>query len=258
MTTVALRRAGRREGRLVAAMLAVTAAAWALTAERMAGMDAGSASELGDVGWFTVTWLLMMAAMMLPALTPMVVAYSRRAVSRVATAVFAAGYLAAWLAAGFVAYAALQTVRGFELDFLSWNEAGRSIAAAVIAGAGLYQLSKPKRAFLRRCCERSTFLDEHFRPGAPGALRMGIEHGRDCVGSSWALMAALFALGVMSLTWMALVAALIAAERMLPRATRTAVVLVFATLGIGVALVPGRMPGLTVPETKSMSQMQMH
>jgi predicted metal-binding membrane protein len=86
---------------------------------------------------------------------------------------------------------------------------------------------------------------------------MGVEHGGYCVGSSWALMAALFALGVMSLTWMALVAVLIAAERVLPRATRMAVVLVFATLGTGVALVPGQMPGLTVPETKSMSQMQM-
>jgi predicted metal-binding membrane protein len=257
MTTMALRRAGRSEGRLVVAMLALTAAAWALTAERMAGMDAGPASELGDVAWFTVTWLLMMAAMMLPALTPMAVAYSRRAGSPAATAAFSAGYLAAWLAAGFVAYAAIETVRAFELDFLSWDEAGRFVAAAVIAGAGVYQLSKPKRAFLRRCCERSAFVDEHFRPGAPGALRMGVEHGGYCVGSSWALMSALFALGVMSLTWMALVAVVIAAERMLPRATRTAVVLVFAMLGIGVALVPGRMPGLTVPGTKSMSQMQM-
>jgi predicted metal-binding membrane protein len=257
MTAMALRRAGRSEGRLVVAMLALTAAAWALTAERMAGMDAGPTSELGDVGWFTLTWLLMMAAMMLPALTPMVVAYSRRAGSPVATAAFSAGYLAAWLGAGFVAYAAIESVRAFELGFLSWNESGRFIAAAVIAGAGVYQLSKPKRAFLRRCCERSTFVDEHFRPGAPGALRMGVEHGGHCVGSSWALMSALFALGVMSVTWMALVAVLIAAERVLPRATRMAVVLVFATLGIGVALVPGRMPGLTVPETQSMSQMQM-
>jgi predicted metal-binding membrane protein len=257
MTTMALRRAGHSEGRLVVAMLALTAAAWALTAERMAGMDVGPWSELGDVGWFTVSWLLMMAAMMLPVLTPMVVAYSRRAASPVATAAFSAGYLGAWLVAGLVAYAAIEIVRGLELDILSWNEAGRLVAAAVIAGAALYQLSKPKRDFLRRCCERSTFLDEHFRPGASGALRMGVEHGVDCVGSSWALMAALFALGVMSLTWMALVAVLIVAERVLPRATRTAVVLVFATLGTSVALVPGRMPGLTVPETRSTSQMQM-
>jgi predicted metal-binding membrane protein len=257
MTTIALRRAGRSEGRLVVAMLAVTAAAWALSAERMAGMDAGPASELGGIGWFTLTWLLMMAAMMLPALTPMAVAHSRRAGSRAATAAFAVGYLAAWLGAGFVAYAAIQTVRASDLGFLGWNEAGRFVAAAVIAGAGLYQLSMPKHVFLRRCCERATFLNEHFRPGAPGALRMGIEHGRDCVGSSWALMAALFALGVMSLTWMALVAALIAAERVAPRVTRVSVVLVFLALTSGVALVPGRVPGLSVPGTTTMSHMQM-
>jgi predicted metal-binding membrane protein len=257
MTTAALARTTRSDARRVLAMLALTAAAWVLTADRMAGMDAGPASALGGIGWFALTWLLMMAAMMLPALTPMVVAYSRRARSWASTAAFTSGYLAAWLAAGFVAYAAFQSVRSLELGFLSWDEAGRFVAAAVLAGAGLYQLTAPKRAFLRRCCERSTFLDEHFRPGAPGALRMGVEHGGDCVGSSWALMAALFALGVMSLTWMALVAVLIAAERVLPRATRMAVVLVFATLGTGVALVPARMPGLTVPGATSMSQMQM-
>jgi predicted metal-binding membrane protein len=257
MNTIALRRSGRSDVRLVAAMLAVTAAAWALTSGRMDGMDSGPASELGGVGWFALTWLLMMAAMMLPALTPMVVAYSRRARSRVSTAAFAAGYLAAWLAAGFVAYAAIQTVRAADLGFLSWNEAGRFVAAAVIAGAGLYQLSTPKRVFLRRCCERTTFVEEHFRPGVPGALRMGIAHGGDCVASSWALMAALFALGVMSLTWMALIAALIAAERLLPRTTRMAVALVFVALGIAVALGPAHVPGLTVPGTTSMSQMQM-
>src|SRR3954452_4532990 len=162
MTTFALRRSGRSDVRLVAATLVLTAAAWALTAGRMDGMDSGPASELGGIGWFTLTWLLMMAAMMLPALTPMAVSYSRRTRGRAATAAFAVGYLAAWLAAGVVADAAIQTVRASDLNFLSWNEAGRVVAAAVIAGAAIYQLSRPKRAFLRRCCERVTFLDEHF------------------------------------------------------------------------------------------------
>ncbi len=239
------------------ALLAVTAAAWALTANRMAGMDASPATELGGFGWFALTWLLMMAAMMLPALTPMVIAFSRRSESPLATAVFAVGYMAAWLAVGFVAYAAIQTVRGGDFGFLSWHEAGRFLAAAVIAAAGLYQLSSPKLAFLRRCRDRGTFVDRHFRPGTLGALRAGIEHGGDCVGSSWVLMAALFALGVMSLTWMAVVAVLIAAERVLPQATRTAVAVVFVALAIAVALAPERVPGLTVPGTTSPSQMQM-
>src|SRR3954465_7459231 len=100
MTAAVVRRAGRGDPQLVVAILAATAAAWALTANRMAGMDAGPSAELGGLGWFALTWLLMMAAMMLPALTPMVVAFSQRAESRAATAAFAAGYLATWLAAG--------------------------------------------------------------------------------------------------------------------------------------------------------------
>jgi predicted metal-binding membrane protein len=257
MTAMVFRRPGRTELPLVAAILALTVVAWELTADRMAGMDAGPGTELGSIGWFALTWLLMMAAMMLPALTPMVAAYKRRGGSPAATAAFVAGYLAAWVVTGFVAYAAIQTLRTAGLGFLSWNTAGRFVGAAVIAGAGLYQLTKPKRAFLRRCCERTTFVDEHFRPGAPGALRMGIEHGRDCVGASCALMAALFALGAMSLTWMALVAVLIAAERLLPRATRLVVALVFVVLAAGVALIPARMPALTVPGTTSPSHMNM-
>ena len=78
MTTVALARTGRGETALVALLLGLAGAAWALTYNRMESMDAGAATDLGDLGWFAVTWALMMAAMMLPALTPMVAAYRRR------------------------------------------------------------------------------------------------------------------------------------------------------------------------------------
>jgi predicted metal-binding membrane protein len=199
----------------------------------------------------------MMAAMMLPALTPMVVAYSHRAASPGATVALAGGYLAAWLAAGLAGYAAFEAARALDLAFLAWDEAGRYVAAGVVIVAGLYQLTARKDAFLRRCCERRTFVREHWRSGRLGALRMGLDHGTDCVGASWALMAALFALGVMSLTWMTLVATLIATERLLPRATRPVVALVFVALGTGVAIAPGDLPGLTVPGTSPMQQMQM-
>jgi predicted metal-binding membrane protein len=258
VTTTVLRSPARRaDARLVVVMLALAAAAWALTAGRMAGMDGGPGAELGGVGWFALSWLVMMAAMMLPALTPMVVAYDRRAASRTGSAAFAGAYLAGWLAAGLLGYGAIEAVRSLQLGFLAWDEAGRYVAAAVIACAGLYQLSAPKHAFLRRCCERRTFVHEHWRPGLPGALRMGLDHGRDCVGASWALMAALFALGLMSLTWMAVVAVLIAAERLQPRAIRLAVALAFVVLATAVAVTPAHVPGLTVPGTTAMPQMQM-
>jgi predicted metal-binding membrane protein len=256
VTTTALPRQGRADVRAVVGALVVAAGAWALTADRMSGMDAGPGTALGGLGWFAVTWLVMMAAMMLPALTPMVVAYNRRARSAAGSVAFGAGYLAAWLTAGRVAYAACGAVRALDLGFLAWGDGGRYIAAGVVVIAGLYQLSARKGSFLRRCRERQAFVAGRWRAGSLGALRMGLAHGADCVGASWALMAALFALGVMSLTWMAVVAVLIAAERLLPATTRWAVALVLVALGTAVAAAPADVLGLTVPGGAEM-QMPM-
>ncbi len=252
MTATSLRPSGRTDAGAAAVALAAAAGAWALTADRMAGMDPGPGSDLGGLGWFAVSWMLMMAAMMLPAITPMVAAYGARAARPGATALFAAAYLATWLAAGLIGYGVIEAVRSLELGFLAWSEAGRYVAAGVIVAAGLYQLTAPKAGALRRCRDRRTFLREHWRPGRPGALRMGVEHGGYCVGCSWALMAALFALGVMSLTWMALVAALIAAERLLPWRTRLGIALVLVALGTCVALIPGHVPALAAPGSMPM------
>jgi predicted metal-binding membrane protein len=233
----------------VVLLLAVAAGAWALSAERMAGMDAGPGGELGELGSFALSWLVMMAAMMLPAATPMVAAYARRSPPAGATAAFAVGYLAAWVAAGLLAYAAIEAVRSLDPAFLGWEEAGRYVAAAVIAAAGLFQLTTAKCACLRRCRARGAFLTGRWRIGRLGAVWMGMEHGAFCIGCCWALTAALFALGAMSLTWMVIVAVLIGAERVLPggRAARLAVAVALVVLASAVALAPGDVPGLTVP-----------
>jgi predicted metal-binding membrane protein len=248
---------------VVALLLALAGVAWALTDRRMVGMDAGPGSELGGLGWFAVTWALMMAAMMLPAVAPTVAAYRRRAASPAATPVFAAGYLIAWLAAGLLAYALVEGVRSLDLEFLAWHEAGRYIAGGVILAGALYQLTQPKDACLRRCREPRAFVSKHWRPGRLGALRMGTEYGGFCVGCCWALMAALFALGVMNAAWMALVAALIVAERLLPWKALAggAVAVVLALLALGVAFAPEDVPGLTLPAghlgAPAMDSMQM-
>jgi predicted metal-binding membrane protein len=246
----------RAEAGLVGRMLALAAGAWILTDRRMGGMAAGPGTELGDVGWFAVSWLLMMAAMMLPAISPLVVAYGRRSAPTGGAAAFAAGYLATWLAAGLLGYAAIEGLRSLDLGFLAWEHAGRLVTAAVIAGAGVYQLTTPKDACLARCRDRHTFLGERWRPGRVGALGMGVEHGAVCVGCCWALMAALVALGAMSLPWMALVAGLVTAERLLPwgDGARRVVAVVLVALATGVALAPGDVPGLTVPGSEMAMQ----
>jgi predicted metal-binding membrane protein len=229
---------------VVGSLLVVAAGAWVLTGERMGGMDGGPGTELG---WFAVVWVTMMAAMMLPSIAPMVLAHAR--VQLGATPAFVAGYLLAWAAVGVLGWALVEGARSLELGVLAWEEAGPYVAGGAILAAAGYQLSPLKQRNLRRCRNPRVFVAWRWRPGPVGALRMGIAHGRVCVASSWALMAALFALGVMSIAWMVLVAALIAAEKLLPWRTvaTRAIAVLLAVLGIALALAPEDVPGLTIP-----------
>lgn len=185
-------------------------------------MDAGPGTDLGSLSWFIVAWVTMMAAMMLPLVTPIVLAHARIQRERKdsppltsATALFIAGYLFSWGLAGLLGYMIVEGVRSLAIDFLAWENGGPYVAGGVLLGAALYQLTPLKDACLRECRSPRMLLG-HGRPGRVGALRIGVEHGGICVGCCWALMAALFALGVMSIGWMALIAALISAERLLP------------------------------------------
>ena len=234
---------------LVALMLGFSALAWWSTSELMAGMDDGPGSELGSLGWFLGVWLLMMTAMMFPSVSPTVALYAGTMRRRrpLAPFAFVAGYLAAWAAAGVAAYSLTAFARQ-ALD-LSWGTNGHWVAAGVLAGAAAYELSPLKDACLATCRRPVGYLLRSWRPGVGGALRMGIGNGAWCVGCCWALMAALFALGAMSLAWMALVAALIAVDKLVPwRRTATwSTAAVLAALAVMLAFAPDALPGLTVP-----------
>jgi predicted metal-binding membrane protein len=240
-------RSGPGQVGLVASLLAVAAGAWAVTGDRMGGMDAGPGTELGGLGWFAVVWVTMMAAMMLPSIAPMVLAHPRAQIG--ATPAFVAGYLLTWGAVGILGWALVEGVRSLDLGVLAWDAAGPYVAGGAILAAAIYQLGPLKKRCLRRCRNPRGFISEHWRPGRAGALRMGIEHGRVCVGSSWALMATLFALGVMSLGWMVLVAALIAAEKLVPwrEVASRGIVVLLAVLAVALAFAPDDVPGLTIP-----------
>ena len=255
----------RGQAGLLVLLLGLAIVAWVATEERMGGMDSGPGTDPGSLGFYATTWVVMMAAMMFPSISPMVLTYRRvqagrrrlgRPVPAGATAVFVAGYLIAWTLFGLAAYAVVDGVRSLSIDFLAWDRAGREIAAGVLAAAAVYQLTPAKDACLTRCRAPLDFLMERWRDGGVGALRLGALHGMWCVGCCWGLMAALFALGAMSLGWMAFVAAAIAAEKLLPyRAAATgAVAALLLALAIGIAVAPDRVPGLTVPG----SGMEMH
>jgi predicted metal-binding membrane protein len=235
----------------VLVLVTVAAACWAVTVDRMRGMDMGPGTSLGGLGWFAVVWVTMMAAMMLPSLPPIAVASSRAAGvgwarSTAGTLVLAAAYLLPWAAFGVLAYGLVEGVRSLSLDFLAWDQSGRYLAGGVILAAALYELTGAKQRCLRHCRDPRLL---RRRRGAAGTVAMGIEQGTFCVGSSGALMAALFALGVMSITWMLVVAALVAGEKLLPGripATRATAALL-ALLGVAVMAVPEHVPWLTLP-----------
>jgi predicted metal-binding membrane protein len=236
---------------LIAALFGLAALAWWSTAERMRGMDDGPGTQLGALGWFLGVWVVMMAAMMLPSVAPTVALYARMTRRRAPAApfVFIAGYLATWTAAGLLAYGVFVLGRDLLGDAFAWDSAGRPLAGGTLLVAAAYELTPLKDACLGRCRSPLGFLMGSWRDGLRGGFTMGARHGAWCVGCCWALMAALFALGVMSLAWMAFVAALIALEKTVPfgrTVTYTTAALLFA-LGLVLIVAPEAVPGLTIP-----------
>ena len=244
---------------LVALLFAIAAVAWWWTADQMQGMDNGPWTALGTFSWFVGVWVVMMAAMMFPSLAPTVALYARMTKDRSAVAplAFTSGYLLAWASVGVLAFAIAAVGGTFAGDLLAWDQTGRWIAGTTLVLAAVYELTPLKDVCLRKCRSPLGFLLGSWRDGPVGGLKMGLRHGGWCIGCCWALMASLFALGVMSLAWMALIAGLIAFEKLIPsrRAATYATTGVLLVLGTLLILAPDAIPGLTIPGNSPMSQM---
>jgi predicted metal-binding membrane protein len=236
---------------IVVVLFVLAGVAWWSTADRMAGMDAGPGTALGALGWFLGVWVVMMAAMMFPSVSPTVALYARmaRQQPRAAPLAFTVGYLLVWGAAGLAAYALFDAFRAAVGSELAWDRAGQWVAGGVLLTAAVYELTPLKDVCLSKCRSPLGFLLGSWRDGTRGALEMGARHGAWCLGCCWALMAALFALGVMSLAWMAFVAGLIAFEKMLPwkRIATFGTTVVLLALAVLVLAAPSAIPGITVP-----------
>jgi predicted metal-binding membrane protein len=244
----------RRHPEIVLGLFALAALAWWWTVQRMAGMGAAPGTELGSLGWFTGTWAVMMAAMMLPSLAPTLSAYAAVVSRRPAPGrwlLFAAGYLLVWTVAGICAYGVFELGRSLLSSELAWQRGGRWASGGVLALAAAYQLTPMKRACLTRCRGQLTASP------ASRAVVMGVRSGGWCVGCSWALMVALFALGVMSITWMVVIAALVALEKAGPWRSSAPLVTagVLALLALGIFVAPHDVPGLVLPGSPAMHTM---
>jgi len=205
----------------IAAALGLAAACWAVSAWLMNGMDMGVATRPGPFWFFAAAWVTMMTAMMLPGTAPAVARRAAASGTLRAAALFTGCYLGVWAVTGLAAYA---------LD----RPHGAVAAGAVAIAAGCYELTAMKRNFRRRCREEAG---------------SGLAYGLCCLGSGIGLMAVLVALDVMSLLWMAVVAAVACAQKLLPAKAAVDIPLALALIGLGLVLIiaPAHIPGLMAP-----------
>jgi predicted metal-binding membrane protein len=247
---------------LIALLFALAGIGWWWTADQMRGMNGGPWTGLGTLSWFVGVWVVMMAAMMFPSVSPTVALYSRMGGERtpLSALLFTAGYLLTWTGAGVLAFAIAFVGHRVAGDVLAWDRAGRWVAGGTLVAAAVYELTPLKDVCLGKCRSPLGLLLSSWRGGRTGAVRMGMKNGAWCVGCCWALMASLFALGVMSITWMAVVAGLIAIEKTVPwrRIAVYGTTTVLLALGVLLFAAPDALPGLTIPGGNPMMQQQMN
>ncbi|HET7044769.1 MAG TPA: DUF2182 domain-containing protein [Gaiellaceae bacterium] len=246
---------------VAAAVVGAALACWLVALGRMGGMDMGPGTDLGSLPFFTGIWTTMMAAMMLPSALPMILLFQRVGAERrtrgraaPSTGVFVSAYLFLWVAVGAVAFGVDRALEAASPGFLAWDAQGPLVAGLAVAAAGLYELTPLKRTCLDHCRGPLHFVLGGWRPGARGAIRMGLEHGVFCAGCCWGLMLILFAVGIMSLTWMVAVAACVFVQKVLPFGGRTRAPLALALVALGawIAIAPGSVPALTPPGAPMM------
>jgi predicted metal-binding membrane protein len=203
------------------ATLGLAAASWVVAVRQMHTMHMGVATELGSFAPFVGVWVAMMAAMMLPGAAPAVLRRAQASGRVLAVPLFVGSYLAVWTLVGVAVYAV-------------YRPHGTLATGAVAIAAGVYEFTPLKRHCRRRCRER---------------VRSGFEFGRYCVGSSIGLMLMLVTLGVMSVTWMVVIAVLVLAQKLLPPSAAIDVPLALAIVGLGflIVIAPPSVPGLTPP-----------
>lgn len=231
----------RERAVVVLLLFAVSALAWVYTAHQAGMMNEMDAAMWRDMdmsmngmapSWtpvdallLFVMWTVMMAAMMVPGTTPMVMAFAtinrrrrERGVASVPTTIFLTGYLVVWAAFSIVATALQWLLQKFDLITTMMQSASYYLSAALFIAAGLYQFSPLKQRCLAYCRSPDGFILSEWRDGGLGAAIMGLRHGLFCLGCCAALMALLFAVAVMDLRWVAALAVLVTAEKLMPGA----------------------------------------
>lgn len=246
-----VRRWSRAELLLAGLLLVLAAAGWLAGLLATPDMESGiltGARPMGDsmrpwpaeAGLFLLTWLVMMAAMMLPSIVPFTVGVARlmrlRGAGSGGTVTMTIAYVLVWAGTGILAYPAL---RGLQMASAGPTDVAVRVGAVVLIAAGIYQFTPLKRVCLRRCRSPLFLVMQHGQRATRsrlGALQAGIRHGAYCLGCCWALIAVLLAAGAMSLAWMGAIAAIVALEKVSKRGETVSSALGGFLVAVGVFL----------------------
>ena len=230
---------------ILVALLTLAGIAWAYVSAQGGSMAMSTGADFESFVIFLPTWVVMMAAMMFPSVAPAVLVYAQYTRQRAGAwpllaALFVAGYLMIWSAVGVGAYIVVALLVPLIVAIPLVQAAPEVFLGAVISAGGLYQLTPLKNKCLGHCRSPLHWLFRGFRPGAAGALRMGIEEGVFCLGCCAGLMLVLLAVGLASVGWMAAIAAVIFIEKVLAPtpAVAKAVAVLLVGFGVAVATIP--------------------
>lgn len=248
-----------QQAALLPALLGLSGAAWLATSQLVdpamrLGILTGAADiAIADpampielplaIALFMATWTVMMVAMMFPAVAPVVLTFDRWARSkgrpRSVTAAFVGGYLVVWSLIGLVVYALVTAIQAL---VPAGDPNALRVGGLLLVAAGAYQLTPLKNICLRHCRSPLGLVMEHaglLGDGHRGPFRVGLAHGRYCVGCCWSLMLVLVLLGMMNLAWMGVVAAAVFAEKVLPQGVVLSRLAGVVLVGLGAALAAG-------------------
>jgi predicted metal-binding membrane protein len=240
---------------ILCSLLILAALSWGIVVWQAAGMNSmATGLTMGmSAALFIAIWAVMMVAMMLPSATPMILMFGavyagkrKQAQPFVPTWVFTSAYLLVWASSGVVIYLIALGADMLAAQSMWLMQNAPRIGGVILVLAGIYQLSPLKRICLSKCRTPLQFILSSWRDGYRGAFRMGLEHGLYCLGCCWLLFVILLPLGIMNIAIMALITALIFAEKAFPFGQRVSQLIALALIAYGVLvmIVPGALPAM--------------
>ena len=208
---------------ILLSLIIISAINWVILKDQSYMMDAMMTSDAVAILLFTATWTAGMAAMMLPAISPMVLLYNKLIKTNngnseivqyhpVQMVSFVGSYLAVWALTGIVLFFGWSVLNtNFFMDIEKREMS--FVYGIVLIIAGVYQFSPLKTKCLGYCESPASFFMRRWKGGFTGAIKMGTFHGLYCLGCCWPYFLLMIALGWMNLLFMGLFAAIILGEK---------------------------------------------